>query len=93
MQLIYSYICGNICPEVKKMKFVGVREFKQNAVPGNQTGTARGPLPHAGNNHKNDRGLSRFYDRSIPQGHHNEWPLGKIKEAMNENTSCAACKT
>jgi len=30
--LHYSYICGNIIPEVKLMKFVGVREFKQDVV-------------------------------------------------------------
>jgi antitoxin (DNA-binding transcriptional repressor) of toxin-antitoxin stability system len=32
--LQYSYICGNICvtQEVIDMKFIGVREFKQDAV-------------------------------------------------------------
>lgn len=27
-----SHICGNIYPEVVKMKFVGVREFKEDVV-------------------------------------------------------------
>jgi antitoxin (DNA-binding transcriptional repressor) of toxin-antitoxin stability system len=31
-QLHYSYICGAIYLEVAKIKFVGVREFKQDAV-------------------------------------------------------------
>lgn len=30
--LIYSHICGNIVSEVDEMKFVGVREFKQDVV-------------------------------------------------------------
>jgi antitoxin (DNA-binding transcriptional repressor) of toxin-antitoxin stability system len=30
--LHYSHICGNIVSEVRLMKFVGVREFKQDVV-------------------------------------------------------------
>jgi len=30
--LHYSHICGNIISEVRRMKFVGVREFKQDVV-------------------------------------------------------------
>jgi antitoxin (DNA-binding transcriptional repressor) of toxin-antitoxin stability system len=30
--LRYSHICGNIISEVEPMKFVGVREFKQDVV-------------------------------------------------------------
>jgi len=30
--LHYSHICGNIYSEVAKMKFVGVREFKEDVV-------------------------------------------------------------